>query len=187
MPSARAASGDRRPMRTLRRSRAAAGPISSASCFGSPGWLPFLFIAGRIYGAEALGRFAYAVLAVEFAAQLATLGLRARPRPAARQREQAAVCIVADAMLVAAFAVGVRHGHPDRCSPRRCSRPARCTAWTGCCRSRSSGDRRDRRRARRARLSPRCRRDGPRARDRRALDDQHRRLRAGLHLAATTG
>ena len=29
--------------------------------------LPFLFIAGRIYGAEALGRFAYAVLIVEFA------------------------------------------------------------------------------------------------------------------------
>ena len=35
--------------------------------------LPFLFIAGRMYGAEALGRFAYAVLVVEFAAQLATL------------------------------------------------------------------------------------------------------------------
>ena len=31
--------------------------------------LPFLFIAGRVYGAEALGRFAYAVLIVEFAAQ----------------------------------------------------------------------------------------------------------------------
>jgi hypothetical protein len=38
--------------------------------------LPFLFIAGRMYGAEALGRFAYAVLVVEFAAQLATLGLK---------------------------------------------------------------------------------------------------------------
>ena len=33
--------------------------------------LPFLFIAGRIYGAESLGRFAYAVLVVEFAAQFA--------------------------------------------------------------------------------------------------------------------
>lgn len=31
--------------------------------------LPFLFIAGRIYGAAALGRFAYAILIVEFAAQ----------------------------------------------------------------------------------------------------------------------
>src|SRR5690606_30236557 len=38
--------------------------------------LPFLFIAGRIYGAAALGRFAYAILIVEFAAQLATLGLK---------------------------------------------------------------------------------------------------------------
>src|SRR3546814_6599131 len=38
--------------------------------------LPFLFIAGRWYGADALGRFAYAVLVVEFIAQLATLGLQ---------------------------------------------------------------------------------------------------------------
>ena len=37
--------------------------------------LPFLFIAGRWYGAEALGRFAYAVIIVEFVATLATLGL----------------------------------------------------------------------------------------------------------------
>jgi O-antigen/teichoic acid export membrane protein len=35
--------------------------------------LPFLFIAGRIYGAASLGRFAYAVLVVEFAAQIAAL------------------------------------------------------------------------------------------------------------------
>jgi len=38
--------------------------------------LPFLFIAGRMYGAAALGRFAYAILIVEFAAQIATLGLK---------------------------------------------------------------------------------------------------------------
>src|SRR3546814_18795207 len=38
--------------------------------------LPFLFVAGRVYGAETLGRFAYADLVVEFAAQLATLGLK---------------------------------------------------------------------------------------------------------------
>ncbi|MEQ1688994.1 MAG: lipopolysaccharide biosynthesis protein, partial [Sphingopyxis sp.] len=38
--------------------------------------LPFIYFAGRWYGAEALGRFAYAVLVVEFAAQLATLGLK---------------------------------------------------------------------------------------------------------------
>ena len=38
--------------------------------------LPFLFIAGRWYGADALGRFAYATIIVEFAAQLSTLGLK---------------------------------------------------------------------------------------------------------------
>jgi O-antigen/teichoic acid export membrane protein len=37
---------------------------------------PFLFIAGRLYGAEALGRFAYATMVVELAAMLATLGLK---------------------------------------------------------------------------------------------------------------
>ena len=38
--------------------------------------IPFLFIAGQLYGAAAVGRFAYAILIVEFVAQLATLGLR---------------------------------------------------------------------------------------------------------------
>jgi len=38
--------------------------------------IPFLFIAGRLYGAETLGRFAYAILVVEFAAQIATLGMK---------------------------------------------------------------------------------------------------------------
>ncbi|MFM9853766.1 MAG: lipopolysaccharide biosynthesis protein [Sphingomonadaceae bacterium] len=38
--------------------------------------IPFLFIAGRVYGPEDLGRMAYAILIVEFAAQLATMGLR---------------------------------------------------------------------------------------------------------------
>jgi O-antigen/teichoic acid export membrane protein len=38
--------------------------------------IPFLVIAGRVYGAEALGRVAYSMLVVEFAAQLATMGLR---------------------------------------------------------------------------------------------------------------
>lgn len=38
--------------------------------------LPFLYFAGRWYGPENVGRFAYAVLVVEFVAQLATLGLK---------------------------------------------------------------------------------------------------------------
>ena len=65
--------------------------------------LPFLFIAGRIYGAESLGRFAYAVLVVEFAAQIAALGLRrALPQLLANAKKPEA-CVVADAMMVAAI------------------------------------------------------------------------------------
>ena len=38
--------------------------------------LPFLYVAGRWYGPEAVGRFALAVLVIELVAQLATLGLK---------------------------------------------------------------------------------------------------------------
>ena len=38
--------------------------------------LPFLFIAGRLYGADGVGRFAYAIMVVELTAMLATLGLK---------------------------------------------------------------------------------------------------------------
>ncbi|MEO6358955.1 MAG: oligosaccharide flippase family protein [Sphingomicrobium sp.] len=65
--------------------------------------LPFLFIAGRMYGAEALGRFAYAVLIVEFAAQLATLGLKRGLAQQLAQTEKPHACIVWDALLVAAI------------------------------------------------------------------------------------
>jgi O-antigen/teichoic acid export membrane protein len=68
--------------------------------------LPFLYFAGRWYGPENVGRFAYAVLVVEFAAQLATLGLK---RGLAQQLSQSPdeadhPGIVWDAMAVAAFA-----------------------------------------------------------------------------------
>ena len=59
--------------------------------------LPFLFIAGRVYGAEALGRFAYAVLIVEFAAQLATLGLKRGLAQQLAHTDKPHVCIVWDA------------------------------------------------------------------------------------------
>ena len=65
--------------------------------------LPFLFIAGRMYGAEALGRFAYAVLIVEFAAQLATLGLKRGLAQQLAQTDQPHACVVWDALLVAAI------------------------------------------------------------------------------------
>jgi O-antigen/teichoic acid export membrane protein len=64
--------------------------------------LPFLFIAGRVYGAAELGRFAYAVLTVEFAAQIAALGLRRGLAQLLTNEDKPAAWIVADAMLVAA-------------------------------------------------------------------------------------
>lgn len=38
--------------------------------------IPFLIIGGQWYGAEAIGRLAYAIIVVEFAAQISTLGLK---------------------------------------------------------------------------------------------------------------
>jgi O-antigen/teichoic acid export membrane protein len=64
--------------------------------------LPFLFIAGRMYGPEALGRFAYAVLIVEFAAQLATLGLKRGLAQQLDRTDKPHVCATWDALLVAA-------------------------------------------------------------------------------------
>lgn len=64
--------------------------------------LPFLFIAGRLYGAEQLGRFAYAILIVEFAAQLATLGLKRGLAQKLSTTDKEHVCVVWDA-LAAAF------------------------------------------------------------------------------------
>ena len=69
--------------------------------------LPFLFIAGRIYGAAELGRFAYAVLIVEFAAQLATLGLKRGLAQQLARTDKPHVCVVADALLVAAIGSAV--------------------------------------------------------------------------------
>lgn len=66
--------------------------------------LPFLFIAGRWYGEEALGRFAYAVLVVEFAAQLATLGMRRGLAEQLSKTDRPHVHVVWDAMLVAGLA-----------------------------------------------------------------------------------
>jgi O-antigen/teichoic acid export membrane protein len=65
--------------------------------------LPFLFIAGRIYGAASLGRFAYAVLVVEFGAQLAALGLRRGLAQLLANAKKPQSCVVADALMVAAI------------------------------------------------------------------------------------
>jgi O-antigen/teichoic acid export membrane protein len=69
--------------------------------------LPFLFIAGRIYGAAALGRFAYAVLIVEFAAQLATLGLKRGLAQQLAHTDKPHACIAWDALIVAALGSAV--------------------------------------------------------------------------------
>jgi O-antigen/teichoic acid export membrane protein len=66
------------------------------------GQIPFLFIAGRIYGAAQLGRFAYAVLTVEFAAQIGALGLRRGLAQLLANAKKPQACVVADALLVAA-------------------------------------------------------------------------------------
>ncbi|WP_304559998.1 lipopolysaccharide biosynthesis protein [Sphingomonas immobilis] len=70
--------------------------------------LPFLFIAGRSYGPDLVGRFALAVVVVEFAAQLATLGLKrglAQALSSAEDRPHAHV--VWDAMTVAGVASAI--------------------------------------------------------------------------------
>lgn len=61
--------------------------------------IPFLFIAGRWYGAEALGIFAYAVIVVEFAAQLSTLGLKRGLAEQLSKTDRPHVAVVWDAML----------------------------------------------------------------------------------------
>jgi O-antigen/teichoic acid export membrane protein len=66
------------------------------------GMVPFLFIGGRIYGPAALGRFAYAVLTVEFAAQIAALGLRRGLAQLLADGKKPQAWIVADGLLVAA-------------------------------------------------------------------------------------
>jgi O-antigen/teichoic acid export membrane protein len=69
--------------------------------------LPFLFIAGRIYGAAALGRFAYAILVVEFAAQLATLGLKRGLAQQLADTDKPHACVGWDGLLVAAIGSAV--------------------------------------------------------------------------------
>lgn len=66
--------------------------------------LPFLFIAGRWYGAEALGRFAYAIIIVEFVATLATLGLKRGLAAQLSATDRPHVHVVWDALLVGAIA-----------------------------------------------------------------------------------
>jgi O-antigen/teichoic acid export membrane protein len=73
--------------------------------------MPFLFIAGRLYGAEALGRFASALVFIDLAAQLCTLGqkrglaqrLAEEDRPAAHHIADGMVLSVLIAVVVSAL------------------------------------------------------------------------------------
>ncbi|MEG3181625.1 lipopolysaccharide biosynthesis protein [Sphingomonas sp. LT1P40] len=63
--------------------------------------LPFLFIAGRLYGPEIVGRFALAVVVVELAALLATLGLKRGLAQALANTDRPHAHVVWDGMVVA--------------------------------------------------------------------------------------
>jgi O-antigen/teichoic acid export membrane protein len=69
--------------------------------------IPFLFIAGRFYGPDLLGRFAYAVIVIELAAQLATLGLKRGLAQQLSTTEQPHNCVVMDGLLAAFIASAV--------------------------------------------------------------------------------
>lgn len=62
--------------------------------------IPFLIIASRLYGAEAMGRFASALVMVEFAALLCTLGQKRGLARRLTEAEQHPANAVADAMLL---------------------------------------------------------------------------------------
>lgn len=63
--------------------------------------IPFLFIAGRLYGDEMLGRFAAAVVVIELASQVAVLGQkRGLAQQLSEDDERPPAHIVADAMTL---------------------------------------------------------------------------------------
>ncbi len=62
--------------------------------------LPFLFIAGRLYGAEALGRFASAMVMIELAGQLCTLGQKRGLAQRLSEDERHPANIIADGMIL---------------------------------------------------------------------------------------
>jgi O-antigen/teichoic acid export membrane protein len=63
--------------------------------------LPFLYVAGRFYEKEEVGRFALAVVAVELAALIATLGLKRGLAQALSSAKRPHVHVVWDGMAVA--------------------------------------------------------------------------------------
>lgn len=69
--------------------------------------LPFLFIAGRAYGPDIVGRYAIAVLVIEVAALLATLGLKRGLAQALASTDRPHAHVVWDGVLVACGASAI--------------------------------------------------------------------------------
>ncbi len=69
--------------------------------------LPFLFIAGRAYGPDIVGRYAIAVLVIEVAALLATLGLKRGLAQALSSTDRPHAHVVWDGVLVACGASAI--------------------------------------------------------------------------------
>jgi O-antigen/teichoic acid export membrane protein len=84
--------------------------------------IPFLIIASRLYGAAAMGRFASALVMVEFAALLCTLGQKRGLARRLTEAEQHPANAVADAMLlnflVAAAATALIYLFPASMYPK---------------------------------------------------------------------
>ena len=66
--------------------------------------LPFLFIAGRFYGADALGRFASALVIVELTAMVCTIGEKRGLAQRLSEGEGDQTHLVADSLTVALMA-----------------------------------------------------------------------------------
>ena len=93
--------------------------------------LPFLFVAGRLYGPDAVGRFALALVVVELAALIATLGLKRGLAQALANTERPHSHVVWDGMAVADMKAGgrERRGGQDRQASRQACEKAR---WPAC-------------------------------------------------------
>jgi O-antigen/teichoic acid export membrane protein len=72
--------------------------------------LPFLVIAARLYGAAELGRFATAIMVVEFIAAVATLGLKRGLAGEMARGGRPQVHALADALLLALLLAGLGSG-----------------------------------------------------------------------------
>ena len=67
------------------------------------GRIPFLLIAGRLYGADALGRLASALVVIEFLALLSSMGLKRGLARRLTEEDAHPANAVADAMLISLF------------------------------------------------------------------------------------